>query len=276
MIKDADDLKKILKEGLKVGYRRIDTAPDYENEEVIGDFLASEQFLKELKLSREDLFITTKIDEDSMGAEKCEESINHSIIQLKCDYLDLVIIHWPGPRPGEGKGVDTEDKNNAELRKETYKKLEGLCKSRRIKAIGVSNFTIRHLEELFEYCTIKPAVNQVEFHPMNYQKELLEFCEKHDIHLQGYSTLGSTEGHDELFSKSELRQIAEKKDKSIAQVLLKWSLCHGVSVNPKTTKVENLKENFELQSFDLNDKEIETIDKLNQGKHILSDPEKIR
>lgn len=160
--------------------------------------------------------------------------------------------------------------------------MEQLVKEGKIKSIGVSNYTIKHLDELLSSCSIKPTVNQVEFHPFLYQEELLNYCKSKSIVLQGYSSLGSGKGVQEVLSHPTLQEIAATKDPydikpvTPAQIVLKWSLQLGVPVIPKTSNVNRLKENFDLNSFKLTEEEMNKINGINKDKRFCWDPETIK
>lgn len=254
-----------------------DTATVYKNEEVIGNIITDESFLKELNITREDIFITTKVAPRDQGRGKCRDGVLLSMKKLCVDYLDMVLIHWPGV-----EGVDQKSSKNLLLRNESWLDLQELVREGKIRSIGVSNYTRDHLEELLDSCNIKPVVNQVEFHPFLYQKDLLEFCRSKDVVLQAYSSLGTGKFSETLMSQEILKEIASTKDPydikevSVAQVLLKWAIKHGVPVIPKTSSVDRLKENFDLFSFDLTDEDMVTIDDLNQNKHFAWNPHNIR
>jgi len=166
-----------LKWALEAGYRHIDTATKYGNEAEIG------KTLKELKIPRNELFITTKLWYEDHGYKSAIEACNASLKRLDMEYVDLYLIHWPGTK------LEHNDKRNKELRLQSWKAMETLHSEGKCKAIGVSNYTIDHLKELMENCKVKPAVNQVEFHPQLYQKDLLEYCKQHEIVVEAYSPL---------------------------------------------------------------------------------------
>lgn len=248
----------------------------YKNEEYIGDVLSDQELLKSLELSREDLFITTKVPPADQGAGKCRESVLLSLSKLQLDYIDLVLIHWPG-----ASGLDPSDEQHRKLRAESWLDLEQLVKEGKVKSIGVSNYTTKHLDELLSTCSIKPTVNQVEFHPFLYQEELLNYCKSKEIVLQGYSSLGSGKGVQEVLSHGTLKEIAGTKDPydikpvTPAQIALKWSLQLGVPVIPKTSSLNRLKENFDLNSFKLSEEDMEKIKGMNQNKRFCWDPNTI-
>jgi diketogulonate reductase-like aldo/keto reductase len=269
LLKEAQVCRQIVREAIAVGYRLIDTAAVYQNESFIG------QELKELfagnHIKREELFITTKVGPRDQGKSKCRESVLRSLNNLQVEQLDLVLIHWPGT-----SGLQPQDPLHVQNRKESWEDLETLYREGKVRAIGVSNYNVGHVQELLDHSSIPPAVNQVEFHPLLAQKELLSFCKSKNIHVQAYSSLGSAKGRDILFSTPLLQEVAQRVDKSIPQVLLKWALQQGVSVIPKTGRVENLRHNFDLFSFDLNSQDMEAIQGLDRKQHFCWDPDTIR
>lgn len=254
----------------------VDTATVYRNEEYIGDVLADKKFLDSIGVTRQDLFVTTKVAPGDQGSLKCREAVLLSLSKLRLDYIDLVLIHWPG-----ASGLDPADEQHKKLRWESWLDLEQLVREGKIKCIGVSNYTVKHLDELLSACTIRPTVNQVEFHPLLYQEKLLVYCKSKDIVLQGYSSLGSGKGVQEVLSHPVLKEIAETKDPydikqvTSAQVALKWSLQLGIPIIPKTSNVARLKENFDLNSFKLSEEEMEKMKSMNQNKRFCWDPETI-
>lgn len=287
LITDGDECKQSVRCAIEAGYRLIgvysldvfyfhsalyfmrlisDTATLYNNEQFIGEVLNDTEFLSSLKLERKGIFVTTKLHPADQGKGKCREAVLTSLAKLQLDCVDLVLIHWPGTR-----GIPVESPENAVLRKESWEDLEHLVRDKKIRSIGVSNYCISHLEQLLAHCTIRPSVNQVEFHPLLYQKELLDYCRAEGIVLQAYSSLGSAKGWETLSSSQVLLDIAKDKGKSVAQVLLRWAIAHGVPVIPKSTKENRIRDNIDL-SFELSEEELTRIDNLNQGKHFCGDP----
>ena len=232
--------------------------------------LADKSFLSSLGISRDNLFITTKLSPGDQAKEQCRNSVLTSLEKLKLDFIDLVLIHWPG-----SSGIDPKSPKNAELRKKSWLDLEQLCREKKIRAIGVSNYTIKHLTELLDYCSIKPTVNQVEFHPFLNQNDLLTFCKEQHIVLQAYSSLGSSDGWKTLSQLSQIIEVADNREKSIAQVLLRWALQHEIPVIPKTSRIEKLRDNFDLFSFSLNDEEMKQFDSLDKQQHFCWNPDSI-
>lgn len=250
-VEEGPELVKAVKFAIKHGYRSIDTAAIYENEESVGQAILAG--MKETGVSREDLFITSKVWNADLGYESTIAAYETSLKKLGLDYLDLYLIHWPV----EGKY------------KEAWRALETLYKEGKVKAIGVSNFQIHHLEELMKEAEIKPMVNQVEYHPRLTQKNLQSFCQKQGIQLEAWSPL--MQGH--LLNNPDLQEIANKYNKSIAQIILRWDLQNGVVTIPKSTKEHRIVENSEVFDFELSKEDMERIDRLNQDHRVGPDPD---
>ncbi|MFP7487170.1 aldo/keto reductase [Priestia filamentosa] len=246
-VEEGEEVVESVKAALRNGYISIDTAAIYGNEEGVG------KAIKESGIPREELFITTKLWNSEQGYEKTLKAFETSMEKLGLDYLDLYLIHWPG-----------KDKY-----KDTWKAFEKLYKDEKIRAIGVSNFQVHHLEDLMSEAEVKPMVNQVEFHPHLTQKELLAFCKEQGIALEAWSPLKQGQ----LLDEPLLKEIAEKYNKSVAQVILRWDLQHGVVTIPKSTKEHRIIENADVFDFELSQEEVEKIDSLNQDSRAGSHPD---
>jgi diketogulonate reductase-like aldo/keto reductase len=246
-VKDGEEVVDAVKTAIQAGYRSIDTAKAYNNETGVA------QGIRESGIAREDLFITTKVWNGDQGYESTLAAFEASMERLELEYLDLYLIHWPV----KGKYKDT------------WRALEKLHKEGRIRAIGVSNFQIHHLEDLMTDATIKPAVNQVELHPLLIQTELREYCSKHQIQIEAWSPLG--QGH--LLEHPLLLEIAAKYSKSPAQVILRWDLQNGIVTIPKSVTPQRIRDNADLFDFELTTEEIERINQLNENKRFGSDPD---
>lgn len=238
-----------IKEALDAGYRLIDTAAIYQNEESVG------QAIRESDVPREEIFVTTKLWNEFHGYDEALQAFQDSLDRLGLDYVDLFLIHWPMPR--FGKFV------------ETYKALEQLYEEGRVRAIGVSNFEISHLEQIVQSCTIVPAVNQVEIHPYLSQKNLINFCQRYDIQIQAWSPL--MKGREALEDETIVR-LAEKYGKSPAQVILRWHLQNNVSVIPKSVTPSRIRENIDVFDFTLTKEDMAAMDGLNRDERTGSDP----
>lgn len=250
-VEEGPELVNAVKTAIKHGYRSVDTAAIYENEEGVGKGI--QEGLKEAGISREELFVTSKVWNADLGYESTIAAYETSLKNLGLEYLDLYLIHWPV----EGKYKDA------------WRALETLYKEGRVKAIGVSNFQIHHLEELMKDAEIKPMINQVEYHPRLTQKELKAFCQDNGIQLEAWSPLMQGQ----LLDNEILQEIANKHNKSVAQIILRWDLQKGVVTIPKSTKEHRIIENANVFDFELTTEEMEIIDGLNQNLRVGPDPD---
>lgn len=246
-VKEGEEVKSTVRTALEIGYRHIDTAAFYENEEGVG------QAIRESGIPREQVFVTTKVWNTDQGYETTLKAFDASLKKLGFDYVDLYLVHWPV----KGKY------------KETYKALEKLYKDGYVRAIGVSNFQIHHLQDVLADCEIKPMVNQVEYHPRLTQKELLTFCRKNGIQLEAWSPLM----RGEILTEPTIVEIGKKYGKTPAQVVLRWDLQHGVVTIPKSVTPARIKENADIFDFSLTDEEMKQIDALNLNKRVGPDPD---
>ncbi|SYX86297.1 aldo/keto reductase [Paenibacillus alvei] len=250
-VEEGPELVNAVKTAIKHGYRSVDTAAIYGNEEGVGQGI--QQGLKEAGISREELFVTSKVWNADLGYESTIAAYETSLKKLGLEHLDLYLIHWPV----EGKYKDA------------WRALETLYKEGRVKAIGVSNFQIHHLEDLMKDAEIKPMINQVEYHPRLTQKELQAFCQANDIQFEAWSPLMQGQ----LLDNEVIQGIANKHNKSIAQVILRWDLQNGVVTIPKSTKEHRIVENANVFDFELTKEEMEIIDGLNQNHRVGPDPD---
>ncbi|MFJ7934733.1 aldo/keto reductase [Sporosarcina sp. NPDC096371] len=246
-VEEGQELVNAVKGAIEHGYRSIDTAAIYGNEAGVG------QGIHEAKVAREELFITSKVWNSELGYEATIAAYEESLTKLGLDYLDLYLIHWPV----------------AGKYKEAWRALETLYKKGRVKAIGVSNFQIHHLEDLLKDAEIRPMVNQVEYHPRLTQKELQAFCQQHAIQLEAWSPLMQGQ----LLDNTELQEIADKYGKSVAQIILRWDIQNGVVTIPKSTKAHRIAENATVFDFELTAEDIERINNLNQNHRVGPDPD---
>ena len=240
-----EDTKRCVLDAIKVGYRSIDTAQSYFNESEVGDAIL------ECGIPRSELFITTKVWIDNYGYEKCRKSIEELLKKLKTDYIDLVLLHQP-----------FSDYYGA------YRALEELLEEGKIKAIGVSNFYPDRLVDicLFERKVI-PAVNQVETNPLNQQIKAQELMEKYGVHIEAWAPFG--EGRNNMFSNPTLKEIGNKYNKSVAQVILRWLIQRGVIVVCKSTHIDRMQENFDVFDFELSDEDMNIIKKLDSNDSLF-------
>lgn len=240
-IPNGDVAVSAVKEALRVGYRHIDTAAVYGNEASVGIAV------KESGIPREEIFITSKLQNTVRGYEATKEAFEQTLKNLGTDYLDLYLIHWPNPI----KFRDRWEEANAE----SWRAMEELYEAGKIRAIGVSNFWPHHLEALFKTAKIKPMVNQIRLCPGETQPETVEFCRKHNILLEAYSPLGTGR----VFDVPQMQQLAEKYGKTIAQICLRWSLQMGFLPLPKSVTPSRIKENSEIFDFELSEEDVQLI-----------------
>ena len=240
-----EETKKCVLNAIKIGYRGIDTAQSYFNEEEVGDAI------KECGVPREDLFITTKVWIDNYGYEKCKKSVEESLKKIKTNYIDLVLLHQP-----------FSDYYGA------YKALEDLYHEGKIKAIGVSNFYPDRLSDICLFGRdVIPAVNQVEVNPLNQQVKAQENMEKYGVHIEAWAPFG--EGKSGMFTNEVLVNIGKKYNKSSAQMILRWLIQRGVIVACKSTHEERMKENFDVFDFELSNEDMEEIKKLDSNDSLF-------
>ncbi|MGG4047455.1 MULTISPECIES: aldo/keto reductase [Paenibacillus] len=250
-VEEGSELVEAVKAAVKHGYRSIDTAAVYANETSVGQGIR--EALADSGLKREDLFVTSKVWNADLGYDSTIAAYETSLKKLGLDYLDLYLIHWPV----------------AGKYKEAWRAMEQLYKDGRVKSIGVSNFQVHHLEDLMKDAEIVPVINQVEFHPMLTQKELRDFTKQHNIQLEAWSPLMQGE----LLNHPLLKELADKYGKSIAQVILRWDLQHGVVTIPKSTKEHRIVENASLFDFELSQEDMDRIDGLNENRRVGPDPD---
>jgi diketogulonate reductase-like aldo/keto reductase len=225
---------------LKAGYRLIDTAMIYKNENGVG------RAIRKSEIPREELFITTKVWNSDQGYDNTLRAFDASLERLGLDYIDLYLIHWPTPK--------------YDRYVETYKALEKLYRDGRVKAIGVSNFDIEHLERILNECEVTPVVNQVECHPYFAQNELKEFCAKHNIFVEAW---GPLEQGGDVLKDPVVEKIAEEHGKTPAQVVLRWHLQNNTIVIPKSVTPSRIEENINVFDFELSLEQMDAINKLN-------------
>ncbi|XP_017772858.1 PREDICTED: glyoxal reductase-like [Nicrophorus vespilloides] len=255
-IKGKQLIRDVLDLALQAGYRSIDTAYVYHNEEDIGEAL--KELLPKHNLKREDIFITSKLPPSHHG-DLSFLALQQSLKKLDCGYLDLYLIHWPGQQ-----AQAPNHPSNISVRQSTWRNLIQARNKGLVRDIGVSNFTIRHLEDLLAFSpNDKPSVNQVEWHPHYHQSALHEFCIKEGILLQAYSSLGGSHNND-LISDSAVTSIAKRLNKQPAQVLLRWALQQNIGIIPKARSRDHIFANIDL-NFDISS---DDMNSLNQRKQI--------
>lgn len=234
---------------LKAGYRHIDTAMGYGNEESVG------KAIKDSGLSREDIFVTTKLFPKQIGYKSAKYNLHESLKRLGLSYVDLYLIHWPSA--------------NAQVNTHTWQAFEELYEAGLCKAIGVSNFNINHLDRLLASCRIKPMVNQVELHPYLNQKPLIAYLQNEGIAVESYGPFAKGM----VFEDQVLADIAKKYQKSVANIVVRWGLQKGIIMIPKSVTINRIIANFDVYSFALTEEDMKVIDGLNLGKRLYTDPD---
>lgn len=251
-VKDSDECRESVKHAIEQGYRSIDTAMIYGNEETVGQGI--KEGLKSTGLSREDLFITSKLWLTDFGRQNVEEAYRQSVEKLGLDYLDLYLMHWPG--------------TNEAVMIDSWRGMEDLYKQNQVKNIGMSNFTPEHFEALLAQVSIKPVINQVEFHPYLTQNKLRKYLEAQNIIMESWSPLMNSQIlHDDV-----INEVANEVGKTPAQVVIRWNIQHDVVVIPKSVTPHRIEENLDVWNFELSDNQMERIDQLNQDKRIGPNP----
>jgi diketogulonate reductase-like aldo/keto reductase len=248
-MKSGKETENAVRFALETGYRHIDTAAMYGNEQEVG------KAVKNSGITREEIFVTTKVWNSDHGYNRTLRAFDESMRRLDIGYIDLYLIHWPV----------------SGLRLETWKALQKLYADGKCRSIGVSNFTIRHLNELMASFDIVPAVNQVEFHAYLYQKNLLEYCNSKGIIVESYCPI--TRG--KRLNDKRLEAIAGKYSKTPAQVLIRWTLQKGTVTLPKSTHENRIRENFNIFDFELSIEDMNEIDSFNEDYRITWDPTNI-
>ncbi|WP_025730253.1 aldo/keto reductase [Atopobacter phocae] len=231
-------------EALKAGYRHIDTASIYRNEKAVGQAIADSG------IPRSEIFVTTKLWNDAHGYEEAKQAFHESLERLGMDYVDLYLIHWPNPKALRP--------NWQEPNRQAWKAMEELYEAGLIRAIGVSNFRVHHLEELFKTARIIPAINQIRLAPGALQPEVTEWCEQHEIQVEAYSPFGTGR----LFENETIKKMAEDLGKSPAQIALNWSLSHGFLPLPKSVHQDRIQSNLNVFDFELSQEQMEIINHL--------------
>lgn len=234
---------RVVKYALEIGYRHIDTAKIYGNESDVG------KAVKESKIQREEIFVTTKLWNSDQGFDQTIRAFDDSLQHLGLSYVDLYLIHWPV----KGKII------------ETWKAMVKILKEGKARAIGVSNYLIDELKETIQSSDILPAVNQIEYHPFLHQKELFNFCKENRIQVEAYSPL--TRG--KRLNHASIIKIAKKYNKTSAQILIKWCIQQDIVAIPKSIHQNRILENIKIFDFEIEEKDMETLNKLNENLHTI-------
>ncbi|EKP03655.1 aldo/keto reductase [Leptospira kirschneri] len=247
--KSGKECKEAVLNALEAGYRHIDTARIYDNEKDVG------QAIRESGIPRKEIFITTKLWNADQGPDKTRKALENSLDKLGIDFVDLYLIHFP---------VTSK-------RMDSWKELEKVYHDKLCKAIGVSNYTITHLGELLKDSQITPAVNQVEFHPFLNQIHLLEYCKKHKIQLEAYSPLA----HGQKIEDPTISKIAQKYDKTPAQILIRWAIEQKIVVIPKSTQKKRIIENSKVFDFAISEEDMKILNSLDENFRTCWDPSEV-
>lgn len=245
--KDGNEVINAVKNALDHGYRHVDTASIYNNENGVGEGVAQSS------VDRKDVFVVSKVWNSDQGYDTTLKAFDASLERLGMDYLDLYLIHWP-------KG---------ELSKQTWKAMERLYREKRVRAIGVSNFLQHHLEDLLHEVEIVPMVNQMEFHPYLVQQDLVDFCGQKGIQYEAWSPM--MQGN--IFDIAQIKDMAKKYNKTEAQIVLRWDLQKGVITIPKSSKTERIVANANIFDFELSETDMQLLDTLDRGKRFGPDPD---
>ena len=240
---------------LKSGYTHIDTAAVYKNEKSVGDAI------KASNMKREDLFITTKVWNTDRGYEETKKALQTSLDKLQMDYVDLYLVHWPVP-------VDHKD-NWEKINEETWRAMEEALEEGKVKAIGVSNFMPHHMDALLKTAKVKPVINQLYLNPSDAQEEIVNYNKELDILSEAYSPLGSGT----IFSVEAIKDMAEKYNKSLAQIVLRWSIQKGFLPIPKSVTPKRIEENLNIFDFEITEEDMAILDKLKGQAKESPDPD---
>lgn len=252
-VENDDTCKEAVKHAIESGYRSIDTAKVYGNEEQVGQGI--KEGLESTGLNREDIFVTSKLFFEDFGRKNVAQAYETSIQKLGLDYLDLYLVHWPG--------------TNEAVMIDTWKGMEDLYKDNRVKNIGVSNFNPDHFEALLAQVSIKPVINQVEFHPYFTQEKLRKYLEAQNIYMESWSPFMNAQ----ILNDETLNEIGKEVNKSAAQVIIKWNMQHNVVVIPKSVTSSRIEENIDVFDFELSAEQMKRIDDLNKDQRIGPDPD---
>lgn len=247
LLKNGKEVINAVQWALDAGYRHIDTASFYGNETGVG------QGIRESSLRREEVFLVSKVWNDDQGYDATLKAFETSLSNLQIDYLDLYLVHWPV----KGKYLDT------------WRALEHLYKEKKVRAIGLSNFLKHQLVDVLEKSEIVPMVNQMEFHPYLIQQKLVDFCKAQSIQYEAWSPFMQGK----VLGRDDLQHLAQKYDKTIAQIVLRWNLQKGIIPIPKSSKRDHILSNADIFGFLISDDDMHYINNLDRGEQVGPDPD---
>lgn len=245
-VSDGDDVEAAIATALDVGYRHIDTAAIYRNEDGVGRAIAASD------IPRSDIFVTTKLWNSNQGYDSALAAIDESLTKLGLDYVDLYLVHWPKP----------------EHTRDTWRAMEEIKASGKARAIGVSNFLPEHLDQLLETATVTPSINQIEFHPHLQSPNVVDYCDENGIVVEAWSPLKAGQ----IIDDAELTTIAGSHGVTVAQVVLRWMLQRGIVAIPKSVTPTRIASNADLYGFELSDTEMATINAMDRNDRVGPDP----
>jgi len=248
-VDEGETVYDTVRSALEIGYRHIDTASLYKNEEGVGRAIADSG------IPREDIFVTTKVWNDEQGYDETLAAFERSLERLNMDYVDLYLVHWPVP----GKY------------KETWKALEKIYEDKRAHAIGVSNFHPHHLDDLMKDATIKPVINQIELHPQLSQVEVREYCQEHHIAVEAWAPIGKAS----YLDHPVLEELAEKYQKTAAQIIIRWDYQNDIITIPKSVRASRQKENADIFDFELSEADMAKIEEMNNNNRLGMNPDEL-
>lgn len=250
-MEDEKEAYNSVRKAIDLGYRHIDTAKVYENEEPVG------RAIRESGVSREELFVTTKLWNEDIINNNAQKAFEASLKKLGLDYVDLYLVHWP-----------IKDRYVS-----VWKEMEKIAQSDKARAVGVSNYQQNHLQEIIDLKSLVPAVNQIELHPYLSQQPLVDFSKHHNIHIQSWSPLCANKNN--LLQEQLLQEIGKKYSKTAAQVVLRWNIERGLIVIPKSSNPKRQAENLDVFDFKLTDEDIQKINSLNRDERVGPHPDEV-